>query len=209
MTFTESIKTCFQKYIDFSGRASRSEYWWFFLFTFLLRVLIGWIPGVGFILTLVLLLPTLAVTVRRLHDINRSGWWLLLPIGLTIAALVSGAVLSLQGMILVGVAIAVVGSLAGFLSILVFLVQPGDVHDNQYGPDPLQPRQDSSGSNYTHPGDHYSPQPQVMGYAEPGDPPAQAQPSTDADPGQRSYCAQCGTQLQPEARFCTYCGVSI
>ena len=70
----ESAKTCLQKYIDFNGRASRSEYWWFVLLT----IALSFIPVIGWILRLVLLLPSLAVQVRRLHDMNRSAWWLLL-----------------------------------------------------------------------------------------------------------------------------------
>ena len=73
VTFIESIKTCFQKYIDFGGRASRSEYWWFFLFTFIARIVLGFIPVIGFIVTLALILPSLSVTVRRLHDTDRTG----------------------------------------------------------------------------------------------------------------------------------------
>jgi uncharacterized membrane protein YhaH (DUF805 family) len=94
MTFTESIKRCLiEKYADFNGRASRSEYWWFALFSFLVymgtMVLSGGImddtgniSSTGAIMFLLvvfaLLLPTVAVTVRRLHDINQSGWWYLL-----------------------------------------------------------------------------------------------------------------------------------
>ena len=73
MTFGQSIKTCFSKYVTFSGRASRSEYWWFALFCFI----IGCIPVVNF-LGLLLLLPSLAVGVRRMHDIGKSGLFVLL-----------------------------------------------------------------------------------------------------------------------------------
>lgn len=76
MTFTESIQTCFKKYANFSGRASRSEYWWWALFVLLITIagqVIGDIPGA--IASLVTLVPYLAVTSRRLHDIGKSGWW--------------------------------------------------------------------------------------------------------------------------------------
>ena len=59
----------FQRYFDFSGRSSRSEYWWWILFSFIA----GLIPFVG----LVLLIPNIAIGVRRLHDINKTGWWIL------------------------------------------------------------------------------------------------------------------------------------
>ena len=78
MTFGQSIKTCFSKYVTFSGRASRSEYWWFALLSFI----VGFIPVVNF-LSILLILPGLAVAVRRLHDVGKSGWnllWAIIPI---------------------------------------------------------------------------------------------------------------------------------
>ena len=79
MTFGESIKTCFSKYATFGGRASRSEYWWFVLFTFLASAAAG-IMGetVSGVFSLAILLPSLAVGARRLHDVDKSGWFLLL-----------------------------------------------------------------------------------------------------------------------------------
>ena len=80
MSFGDSIKTCFTKYVDFKGRASRPEYWWFFLsyivlyFVFLaIRV-----PAVAYLVALAYFLPLLAAAVRRLHDTGRSGWWYLI-----------------------------------------------------------------------------------------------------------------------------------
>src|SRR5437879_3772293 len=79
MTFVESIKTCFSKYADFHGRASRSEYWWFVLFTVLVSVaasLLG--DTLSGLFGLATLLPSTAVATRRLHDSDRSGWLQLL-----------------------------------------------------------------------------------------------------------------------------------
>ncbi len=79
MTFGESISTCFSKYATFDGRASRSEYWWFALFTFLVSVAAGMVSETfSGLFSLAVLLPSLAVGARRLHDINKSGWFLLL-----------------------------------------------------------------------------------------------------------------------------------
>lgn len=81
MSFGQSIATCMSKYADFSGRASRSEYWYFYLFTFVLSVglaMVGGVIGVEWlsgIASLGLALPNLAAMVRRLHDTGRSGWW--------------------------------------------------------------------------------------------------------------------------------------
>lgn len=79
MTFQESIRTCFTKYVDFTGRAGLSEYWWFVLFTFIVSVMLSMFSeSLGGLFSLVTLLPSIAVGTRRLHDINRSGWWQLL-----------------------------------------------------------------------------------------------------------------------------------
>ena len=90
MDFGTAIKTCFSKYAVFSGRASRSEFWWFALFgliggivTVVIDVMIlGYsVESYGptnIIFTIVTFLPYLAVGARRLHDINKSGWWQLI-----------------------------------------------------------------------------------------------------------------------------------
>jgi uncharacterized membrane protein YhaH (DUF805 family) len=79
MTFGESISTCFKKYATFDGRATRSEYWWFVLFTFLVSAALGIVSEtLSGVFSLGVLLPSIAVGVRRLHDIDKSGWFLLL-----------------------------------------------------------------------------------------------------------------------------------
>ena len=88
MGFVEAVKTCFNKYAKFEGRATRSEYWWFQLFYGLVMFVAMIVDFLLFgeteaflILTMVALLPfvlpNLAVTVRRLHDSGKSGWFLL------------------------------------------------------------------------------------------------------------------------------------
>lgn len=90
MSFPESIQVCLSKYADFSGRASRSEYWWFYLFC----VLMSWGASVvgaltmdensaaipSLLLNLAFMVPMVAAGARRLHDTNRSGWWQLLAL---------------------------------------------------------------------------------------------------------------------------------
>ena len=79
MNFQESIKVCFNKYVDFSGRASRPEYWWFILFVFLGNVVLSIVSHWAAVLFLLgTLLPQLAAASRRLHDTGRSGWWQLI-----------------------------------------------------------------------------------------------------------------------------------
>ena len=117
MTFQEAVRTCLNKYKEFGGRARRPEYWWFLLFTWLGaaltrvldRLLFGPDVGVlGAIWGLALLIPMIAVGVRRLHDLDKSGWWLL--IGL----------------------VPIVGTIA----LIVWFVRPGTNGANQFGPEP-------------------------------------------------------------------------
>jgi len=77
----DAVRTCLVKFFDFRGRASRSEFWWFFAVVMTLALLEALLPEslatAGFLLTAVVVHPPLwAVTVRRLHDINRTGWWI-------------------------------------------------------------------------------------------------------------------------------------
>lgn len=88
MSFIEAVKTCLNKYAVLTGRASRAEYWWFVLFNVIISIIAGIMDismGNGTILfslmaSLALLLPGWSVAVRRCHDTNHSGWWLLCPI---------------------------------------------------------------------------------------------------------------------------------
>ena len=105
MDFVQAIKSCLGQYATFSGRAKRSEFWWFFLFQVLVMAATGMLGDViNGIASLALLLPALAVGARRLHDIGRTGWWQLL--------LLSGI---------------------GFLVLLYWWVQPGEGAGNIYG----------------------------------------------------------------------------
>lgn len=79
MTFQESIKTCFTKYADFSGRATRSEYWWFILFIFLGGFVLSFVSFIVYaIFVLATIIPSISAATRRLHDTGRSGWWQLI-----------------------------------------------------------------------------------------------------------------------------------
>jgi uncharacterized membrane protein YhaH (DUF805 family) len=98
-------QSCLSQYATFSGRASRSEFWWFFLFQILALIVSGMLGDVAYsILALLLLLPALAVGTRRLHDVGRSGWWQLLTI--------------------TGI---------GYLVLLYWFVQPSQAEANGYG----------------------------------------------------------------------------
>src|SRR5215470_9394964 len=81
MPIVDAVKACFAKYADFNGRATHSEYWWFFLMVLLgsaVTITIAYRLYVLF--SVVTTLPMIAVGARRLHDTNRSGWWQLLAL---------------------------------------------------------------------------------------------------------------------------------
>lgn len=157
MTFSESIRTCMlTKVFTLSGRASRSEFWWFILAGLLFNLfggLILLIPLLGAIayfgLSLWFFVANFTVTVRRLHDTDHRGWWLLLP-------LLSSIVLGVAAMLLIGpyydtisyydadniiigiVAVSTLIVLGSYLILLIFCVQKGTDGPNRFGPDPLQ-----------------------------------------------------------------------
>jgi uncharacterized membrane protein YhaH (DUF805 family) len=126
MSFTDAVQSVLSKYATFSGRARRSEYWFWALAVFIVSMVANFVdramgtdPGrlgvIGTLVALALLLPNLAVAVRRLHDTSRTGWWILI------------------GLI----------PLVGFIVLLVFLVQ--DSHgSNEYGPSPKVVGQDAT-----------------------------------------------------------------
>lgn len=106
-----------KKYAEFTGRARRTEYWMFALFNLIISIVLGVIDGVvgsghigilGLIYTLAVLLPSIAVTTRRLHDINRSGWWQLI----------------------------VFVPIIGIIVLLVFMLLDSTPGQNEYGPSP-------------------------------------------------------------------------
>ncbi len=103
--FVDAVKICFRKYVDFNGRASRPEYWWFFLFGLALSIITMMFPLINMLISLVLILPSIAVGVRRLHDIDRTGWWLLI------------------GLI----------PLVGFIVLIIFLTKQGTAGQNRFG----------------------------------------------------------------------------
>ena len=122
MYFLEAVKICFQKSFTFKGRASRAEYWLFYLFNYIL----GFILAILAIITLITLKQSVAISVfiilycipipanisvlvRRLHDVNRSGWWfwiVIIPFGI--------------------------------LLLLYWFIKPSDKEENQYGLPPVK-----------------------------------------------------------------------
>lgn len=109
--FIDIIK---KHYVDFNGRARRKEFWMFYLFTTIISIILGWVDGLifgqqilSYLFGILILLPFISLWVRRLHDTNKSGWWLLL--------------------VFTGI---------GTIVLLVFAILEGEKGPNQYGPDP-------------------------------------------------------------------------
>lgn len=142
MTFQKAIYICLrQKYFFcFKGRASRSEFWWFMCFIFLINLLSGILfsffpatiaASLSLVVSLLLLPANLGVAVRRLHDRNMSGWWLLLPLISLVLGILGGNTGPGQSPV---IAILTFGLC---LVYLIILCMPGTAGPNRFGPDPL------------------------------------------------------------------------
>ena len=117
MSFTEAVGSGFRKYVVFNGRSSRSAYWWWYLFVIIGAVvfavvdgIIGTYPLLYLLWVLAVIFPQFAVSIRRLHDIDKSGWWILF------------------GLV----------PLIGGIMLLIWAVSRGTEGPNQFGEDPLQ-----------------------------------------------------------------------
>jgi uncharacterized membrane protein YhaH (DUF805 family) len=151
MSFGDAIGECFFNYANFRDRAARAEYWWWVLFAtiaifvaLVLDFLIfrGWSVGPFYIVIgLATLLPGLSVTVRRLHDTGRSGWWIAIPVLLSIAVSVVTVVGVMMYddatpptplLLLIGVLIILL--LATTILLLVWMCLPSVPGNNAYGP---------------------------------------------------------------------------
>ena len=147
MNFQNAIKTCIKKkYANFSGRASKSEYWWFFLFCILAGVasqlldvvVLGqsiWVNygTINIIVNLILIIPILSVGARRLHDTNKSGWWQLLGlIGLAISYYQKDMLT--KGLITSSYFILSFLTLGTYILLIVWLASKGEKKKNRFGP---------------------------------------------------------------------------
>jgi Predicted membrane protein len=116
ISFAEAVKSCFNKYADFNGRSPRAEYWYFALFNVavvMVLAVLGAIIGklfmyVYYAYVLAILVPSIAVSIRRMHDIGRSGWWVLISL------------------------VPFIGS----IWYIVLAALPSQLGPNQYGPNP-------------------------------------------------------------------------
>lgn len=118
VSFTQSIELFFKNYLNFSGRSSKSAFWWWFLANVLFSILATLIDTTTFgqmaaqqgpvatIWSIVTLIPGIALGARRLHDINKSGWWQLIAF-----------------------------TIIGIIPLIIWFIRPGDPHENTFGED--------------------------------------------------------------------------
>lgn len=91
MNFIEAVKSVVTNYANFNGRSMRSEYWWYFLFSIICSQGLSFIsPSVSLVFSLATIIPSIAVAVRRMHDVGKSGWFILIPIYNIILACTNG-----------------------------------------------------------------------------------------------------------------------
>jgi len=118
MNFAQAIASGFSNYVNFSSRAVRSEYWYWVLFTIVCAIIASVldgalfsesdVPPIGSVFNIATFLPGLAVAVRRLHDIDRTGWWILIAL-----------------------------TVIGLFVLIYWFCQPGTAGPNRFGPDPF------------------------------------------------------------------------
>ena len=169
MTFIEAVRECFRRYGDFSGRAPRPEYWWWLVGYVIAGSILATIDAfivslldqedafspLYLVFVLAVLLPSLAVTSRRLHDIGKSGWWLLVWVGITsigwipfalgAAALALGLLDEWSGTniewipLILGGFLTLVVQVSVFVWMVLWLARQGDPGPNSYGPSSPRP----------------------------------------------------------------------
>lgn len=168
ISFTRSLRLCLiDRALDFHGRGTRAEFWWFALFCLVLLppawaalMLPGLAPILGFltpVVNLVILITMTTAAIRRLHDTDRSGWIVLLPVlafipvpvltGMNFFTLFSGTIIMglSSGMLMLLFIASLILMVIAMLYTVILLVKPGTPGDNDYGPDPME-------SQYYNPG---------------------------------------------------------
>mgnify|MGYP001324097991 CR=1 FL=1 len=140
LNLPEAVKTCFKKYFDFKGRASRSEYWYFTLFILIgyaIGITLGLMAPVFFIINgvffLLVIIPWVAVAARRLHDINKSGWFQIIPLPAGILEFIFAE--SRQETLEI---IFLIIGLILYVYLIVLLCTAGDSKQNRFGKNPLK-----------------------------------------------------------------------
>lgn len=207
MSFSQAIQSVFSQYTGFRGRARRSEYWFFVLFNIIVHAVIGALVGVcrmsdntrNALITvweLAVFLPNLAVTVRRMHDIGKSGWTILFAL------------------------IPIVGAII----LLVYELRDSQPGTNQYGTSVKYPHgipfvrtQGGTQGSYYVPYSNHTPTSSTATYQPPQTDyqPSQyndqqsVQPEAPAEEETGIVCPSCGTRNVAGSKFCTSCGTPL
>lgn len=148
MTVWQALETVLiKKYFTFSGRAARPEYWWYFLFSLITPIMFQFLmlvapSGAATADTMVgffMMIPAITVTWRRLHDVDLSGWWTVLPFVLGALGIVAMVIIEEQDWIST-IMLYLAPAIAAYLLLLWQLALPGTPGPNRFGDDPLGAR---------------------------------------------------------------------
>ena len=149
LSFSDAIKTCYHKFFTINGRACRSEFWYFVIFAFIAHLVLSFcavFPVIGELAgsvgSLLVLIPFSTVSIRRMHDLDKSGLWLLFPALLIVIALfliVYGALATAGILFFLGI-VFILASAVSVVLIALLMDQPGTYGQNRFGPDPFQPK---------------------------------------------------------------------
>lgn len=183
MSFTEAIKTCFKKYATFTGRARRSEYWFWALFTGIIGAIAAAVGGkdsntLSYIVSLAFFIPNFAVGVRRMHDVGKSGWYLLMSLI----------------------------PLVGWIFVLVKCCTDSQPGTNMYGENPKgQGAPAYAGQSFAAPEEPvYQQKAQEAVFTDYTTEPVSESTATTA-----GFCPYCDTPILVGQKFCTGCGHKI
>ena len=193
MSFKRSVIVCLSKYIDFNGRSSRTEFWWFQLFVVLVQIPFGIVLNtldtdsvrydivnvLSYILAGALFLPNLSVTSRRLHDVNKSGWLQMIPWALGVTYYVVSTIVGDENIFAL---LTILGAAVSALILLFWLVRKSDDTSNAYG-DPV----------VVVPSDNYR---DSIGY-------------NDMHDRTLGNCTLCGTPGGSDHVYCIKCGAKL
>lgn len=193
MGFGDAIKSVFTQYVGFNGRARRSEYWYFTLFNSMVGLVLALISirALSVIWSLVVLLPGLAVMVRRLHDIGRSGWWYLI------------------------VLIPIVGAVV----LIVFFCTDSQPGENKWGKNPKETYFQSANNYISYGALPYNENINTKTCPVCGKPVKESAkfctscgsqiPEIAERLNAQKICSSCGAEMDKDAMFCTECGTRV
>ena len=135
MSFGKAIETFFKRYFDFQGRSSRSEFWWFFLLDILINISVGYSEFIFLLMLwhIATIVGFIALTIRRLHDLNRSGLWFLIPLSISLGETIYLEIQTSQSSYTLEIIV-----LIPWIILLVYFIFPGTKGHNRFGANPIK-----------------------------------------------------------------------